>query len=120
MGASSNKLIAICLAWLILLAPVGNVVAALAVPSASAHASHSMQMLKEQGGCADCHEHNGTGKSCCDGTSCALMGGCSGCAAVFPLLRLPIAVDSASRRLSLPPSILVSVDPDRYLRPPRA
>ncbi|RMG36320.1 MAG: hypothetical protein D6720_05380 [Gammaproteobacteria bacterium] len=120
MARSSNRLIAFCLAWLVLLAPVGNALAALSAPSG--HDAPTLQMDGAHGACDSCQEHDNMdkGKPCCDGASCALMGGCAACAAVFPFFHLPIAVDSTSRRLPLLPSTFLSADPDRFLRPPRA
>lgn len=116
-----NKLIAICLTWLLLLTPVVNAVAA--VSMSSAHGMPDMPMSgSQQGNCADCVQHAGNGKAkpCCDGASCALMGGCSACAATFPALRLPVPVVASVGRLHSNVPLLVSFEPEHFLRPPRA
>ena len=121
MTSTPHKLLALCLAWLLLLAPLGNVMAAFSVPPGQD--MHEMHMsAASTGSCADCPQHADSAKHkiCCEGTSCALMGGCGACAATFQAMRLPERVALGSALSANTCHSVSSHDPDTHLRPPRA
>ncbi len=123
MPVTPHKLISLLLAGLMLLAPLGNVFAGLAQQGHPMPAAAHLMPAQQAGDCASCQgaadiQHQG--KPCCEGASCALMGGCSACAATFFSLRVPVRVSLISVPAADSSVALLSRDPDLFLRPPRA
>ena len=119
MRWTSDKWIALCLSLVLLLAPIGSAVGAVQAALAD-EAPLAMQMDDRSASpCADCAEHGAkvNAHACCEGTSCALIGGC---AATFDRLRLPTPIVSLLGSFSDTVPAAVSHDPDVSLRPPRA
>ena len=122
MRWTSDKWIALCLSLVLLLAPIGSAVGAVQAALAD-EAPLAMQMDDRSASpCADCAEHGAkvNAHACCEGTSCALIGGCAACAATFDRLRLPTPIVSLLGSFSDTVPAAVSHDPDVSLRPPRA
>lgn len=120
MISTPHKLLALCLVWLLLLAPLGNVMAAFsAPPGQDMHGMHMNVDIRDHG---DTTQHAGVPKAkhCFDGSGCAQMGGCALCVAGFHVLRLPERVSLGSALSANVAHLIFSHDPDIDLRPPRA
>jgi hypothetical protein len=121
MSSRTHKLLSLFLAGLMLLAPLGNAFASLAGQGAPmAVGSHGM--ASQMGDCANCvapGDGDYQGKPCCDGASCALMGGCGACAATFFSVRMPVRVTVPGLAVPEAAAVLLSHEPDLFLRPPR-
>jgi hypothetical protein len=119
-SSPSNKVIALCLIWLLLLAPMGNVMAA--VSALPAQDTHGMHVNADSRNHDDRVHHAAAPKTkhCLGGAGCAQMGGCALCVAGFHVLRLPERVSVASALSVTATHLIFSHDPDIDLRPPRA
>jgi len=124
MSSTATKLLALCLAWLLLLAPFAHAMAAPVSPvPMQGHAMHDMQMESDKGTnhCAGCPSQlKVKHKSCCQGAGCALSGGCAACVAAFYTVRIPVRVALNGSPVGGQVAFSSSHDPELFLRPPRA
>lgn len=116
MRSSYKKLVALCLAWLLLLAPFGQVLAALGNASAQ---DDAMQSTNGMSHCVGCSRHKMKHDTCCQGADCALSG-CATWAAAFHAVRIPVRVAIGGSPVSAQVAFSSSYDPELLLRPPRA
>jgi hypothetical protein len=116
MRSSYKKLIALCLAGLLLLAPVGQVLAAVATASTQ---DYAMQSADGASHCPGCFQSKARHDTCCQGADCALSS-CAACVAAFHAVRIPVRVAICGSPVSAVVAFSSSYDPDLLLRPPRA